>query len=109
VLLALIENSVQAQGTEMNGWIRLSIAEDSDNVMLAIEDSGPGVPLVVRDKIMQPFFTTKGVGNAGLGLSIAVGILQHHGGYLRLDHTAPFTRFVFSIPKIRNKSSPQAA
>ncbi len=53
-------------------------------VVLRVRDNGPGVPDSVRDKIFQPFFSTKEEGT-GLGLSIAYRIIEEHGGRLELE------------------------
>ena len=53
----------------------------NDQVIIEIEDNGPGIPHEMKDKIMQPFFTTKkGTQGTGLGLSITNDIIKAHGG-----------------------------
>ncbi|OFZ53535.1 MAG: hypothetical protein A2428_00460 [Bdellovibrionales bacterium RIFOXYC1_FULL_54_43] len=102
VVLNLLGNACDAALTSFRSpkWVRLKIAELSEEVEIAIEDSGDGVPLAVRGKIFQPFFTTKGVGKGtGLGLSISQRIVAQHGGRLFLDETATQTRFVIRLPK----------
>ena len=59
----------------------------AQNVTVEIEDNGPGVPVDIRDKILQPFFTTKkGKQGTGLGLSIAHDIVRAHRGTLTFDN-----------------------
>ena len=53
-------------------------------VVIRVSDTGPGIPESVRDKIFQPFFSTKEEGT-GLGLSIATRIIEEHGGRLELE------------------------
>ncbi len=56
------------------------------NILVEIEDNGPGIPDDVRDKILQPFFTTKkGTQGTGLGLSITNDIIKAHGGELNVE------------------------
>lgn len=69
---------------------RLLILTDvgADGVRVTFRDTGPGVPPAVRDKLFQPFFSTKEVGQgSGLGLSVSYRILQEHHGTLALDET----------------------
>lgn len=57
-----------------------------DQVILSISDNGGGIPEEIRDKILQPFFTTKkGTDGTGLGLSITHDIVKAHGGELRVE------------------------
>jgi len=65
-----------------------------------VSDSGAAIPPELREKIMEPFFTTKEVGKGtGLGLPIAKGIAEAHGGRLYLDGEAPATTFVIELPR----------
>jgi signal transduction histidine kinase len=76
------------------------LAEGNDkSVSIRISDSGPGVSSELRDKIMQPFFTTKPVGKGtGLGLSIVKGIIEQHKGTFDLDSKNRQTSFIMKIP-----------
>ncbi|MCK5638345.1 MAG: GHKL domain-containing protein, partial [Flavobacteriaceae bacterium] len=72
-----------------------------DNVLISIKDNGPGISKEIKDKIFQPFFTTKPTGKGtGLGLSLAYDIItQGHGGSIELE-TAPGkgTEFLIYLP-----------
>lgn len=100
VLLNLITNAHDAI-TDKNaeGWIQISIETVKGNFVLKISDSGPGVPDSLRQKIFQPFFTTKEVGKGtGLGLSLSRSIVEKHGGKLELSEKTSHTQFVVSLP-----------
>ncbi len=69
-------------------------------IRVSFHDTGPGVPLEVREKLFQPFFTTKEAGRgSGLGLSVSYRILEEHQGVLRLDEDVTSgAAFVFELP-----------
>jgi signal transduction histidine kinase len=87
-LLNIVVNAEQAMPD--GGRIELRASTTSDGgVRLAIQDSGPGIPVTVLPHVFEPFFTTKPVGDGtGLGLAIAYGILQDHGGSLSAANSA---------------------
>jgi two-component system NtrC family sensor kinase len=70
-------------------------------VRVAFRDTGPGVPPELRDKVFQPFFTTKDAGRgSGLGLAVSARILQEHQGVLRLDQdVSGGAAFVLELPR----------
>ena len=100
VILNLLNNSVDAiEGTE-DPWTKVEVRSLSDVVDIVVTDSGTGVSEEIRDKIMQPFYTTKEVGKGiGLGLSISHGIIEKQGGQLFLDEKCPNTRFIIRLPR----------
>ncbi len=58
-------------------------------VTIEIQDNGPDIPEEIKDKILQPFFTTKkGTEGTGLGLSITNDIIKAHGGELLVNSTS---------------------
>jgi signal transduction histidine kinase len=85
---------------------RLSIRTGKTNntITIEIEDNGPGIPDEIKDKILQPFFTTKkGTQGTGLGLSITNDIIKAHGGRLEIESRAgEFTTFSVRLPAITN-------
>lgn len=99
VLLNLLNNSFDAVMGVENRHVLVEAQRAEHGVEISVTDSGPGVPFESREKIMQPFYTTKEVGKGvGLGLSISLGIMQAHGGKIYLDPRSPETRFVFWSP-----------
>ncbi len=102
VLLNLVLNAAAALG-EQPGKRTLTVraAPDGDKRMrIEVEDDGPGVPEALRDRIFDPFVTTKDVGSGtGLGLAVCRGIVEGAGGRIAID--ASYTqgaRFVVTLP-----------
>ncbi len=97
----LLNNSYDAVIAKAERWIQISADQQGEGVRIFVVDSGVGIPVEIRDRIMQPFFTTKEVGRGtGLGLSISSGILEAHGGRLELDSSSPNTKFVMVLPRL---------
>jgi two-component system sensor histidine kinase PilS (NtrC family) len=82
VMLNLLLNAVQAMHGQ--GAIAIRIASDDGCATMAIEDTGPGIPPEVREKLFRPFFSTK-PGGTGLGLATARRIIEEHGGSIAID------------------------
>lgn len=99
VLINLLNNSSDALQGMHKKWIQVSFEKISDRrLQISVSDSGKGIPQEIVDKIMDPFFTTKGVGKGtGLGLSISKGIIEAHGGQLKMDLSSEFTKFCFDL------------
>ncbi|MFS4417099.1 ATP-binding protein [Maribacter sp. 2307ULW6-5] len=102
---ACMERDKEEKGkgnTEYKPTVRVSTKRIGNTVEVAIQDNGNGVPDRVRDKIFQPFFTTKPSGEGtGLGLSLSYDIIKAHGGGLRLDtKQGEGTTFTISLPEV---------
>ena len=96
----LIDNAVAAM--EGEGTLTIRTARDNDFLLVEICDTGPGVPAEIQERIFQPFFTTKPVGEGtGLGLDISWRIVvnKHHGD-LRVESVPGDTRFQVCLPLI---------
>jgi signal transduction histidine kinase len=109
VFLNILNNACQAMNekkkTAGDGYaptLTIRTRGDSDRVEIRIRDNGPGVPASARDKIFNPFFTTKPPGQGtGLGLSISHDIVvKQHKGEIRLEtEEGEFAEFIINIPK----------
>ena len=94
VILNIMTNAFQAvqaksQNTAKTTYspkVRCSTLSEGDKVIITISDNGMGIPEDIREKIFQPFFTTKPTGQGtGLGLSMAYDIVKAHGGELSVE------------------------
>ena len=95
---AVTEKAQETPGSPKQ--IRLETFERNNMVVLAVEDSGKGVPARLLHKIFEPFFTTKPVGKGtGLGLSIVYGMVKDFGGTLSVSNTqGGGARFELAFP-----------
>jgi PAS domain S-box-containing protein len=84
-----------AQATAGSGCIRVTIQRGSHEWTISMADTGPGMPPEVREKVFEPFFTTRSRGT-GLGLPIARRVVEAHGGRIAID-TPPNGGTVVSV------------
>jgi PAS domain S-box-containing protein len=99
VLLNLLMNAKFAVRELSEKWIEISVKLEGNRAVFSVTDSGSGIPAEAADRIFEPFYTTKPVGvGTGLGLSISRGIIDAHGGTIRVVPDLPHTRFEFEIP-----------
>ncbi|UCF99352.1 MAG: cache domain-containing protein [Spirochaetaceae bacterium] len=91
VILNIILNAIDAtdKGGHINIYTRLvTTADHGKAIEVEISDTGCGIPTQNLDKLFDPFFTTKEVGRGtGLGLSVSLGIIERHGGTIRVRST----------------------
>ncbi len=101
VILNLIMNGIEAMSTIVDRPRRLRVSSRSEGaggVLIAVEDSGPGLDPVAVDRIFDPLFSTK-PGGLGLGLSICRSVLTAHGGRVWASQNMPFgSTFQFVLP-----------
>ncbi|RTL57584.1 MAG: hypothetical protein EKK37_16245 [Sphingobacteriales bacterium] len=90
----------QAQGVSYEPTVSVSTKKLPGAVEVRVKDNGMGVPQKVLDKIFQPFFTTKPVGQGtGLGLSLSYDIIKAHGGDLKVVTTeGEGAEFIIQLP-----------
>ena len=99
VFTNLINNAVDAMHGPEDRWILITADRVTEATRAFVTNGGPVISPDVRARLMEPFFTTKAAtGGMGLGLTIARGIAQGHGGTLDLVPMAPNTRFVLTLP-----------
>ena len=90
----LIENAFQAAP---GGRVRLGSHGVDSKVVIAVEDTGPGVAPDLLPKIFDPYFSTKSTGT-GLGLAIARKAIEEHGGRIHAENVNPGLRVVIELP-----------
>ena len=105
VLVNLLLNAAQAMGG--SGEVAVTLERAGEQVSLTVDDSGPGVPLELRERIFDPFFSTKGSGEGtGLGLSLCRKLMEEQGGSLFVaDSPAGGARFGLLLPVASGEKS----
>jgi len=99
VVLNLLLNGIQAIPRE--GTVEVQLAREDDQILICVKDNGRGIPPEALSKIFKPFFTTRKEGT-GLGLSLANGIVQSHGGTIEARSTpGQGTQFRIHLPIAR--------
>jgi two-component system sensor histidine kinase KdpD len=107
VVYTLIENA--AKYSPAGTQITVEATRSSDEtVQIAVEDQGPGIPLHLRERVFERFFQAAGPGSLnkshasglGLGLAIARGIVEAHGGHIWIESATGGhgTRVTFTVP-----------
>jgi two-component system NtrC family sensor kinase len=87
-LLNVTANAVDAMTGP--GTLRITAGADGGTYVIAVADEGAGIPDHLRERVLEPFFTTKPVGQGtGLGLSITYSIVKKHGGSIELMSNQP--------------------
>jgi two-component system NtrC family sensor kinase len=99
VWMNLLANAAQAINGK--GEVRISTRLESELLVVAISDTGKGIPPEELSRIFDPFFTTKPVGEGtGLGLSITYGIIKRHGGTISVEsRLGTGTTFTVKLPR----------
>jgi len=83
-IMNLVSNSIDAMPN--GGSLRISTGAEGSLYSIVVSDSGPGIPAELRERVLEPFFTTKPVGQGtGLGLSITYSIVRKHQGTIELS------------------------
>lgn len=99
VIYNILMNAYDAVANDERPWVKIKTEYSRNAVKITISNSGPHIPADIRDKIFQPFFTTKEVGSGqGLGLSISKGIINTHNGKLSLAQDEVDTSFIIELP-----------
>jgi len=94
-LLNIVINAIQAM--DRGGALRCRLGRAGAFATVGIEDTGPGIPPEVRDRIFDPFYTTR-QGGTGLGLYLTQRIVSEHKGYISVESSPSGTIFTIGLP-----------
>lgn len=100
VIFNLLLNAIYSSPN--NSLIKINIDNDDQNIIIKIEDQGPGISDDIKSKIFEPFFTTKSQKKGlGLGLSVVQGIIKNHNGEITVKDNFPKGAiFTIRLPQI---------
>jgi two-component system NtrC family sensor kinase len=109
VFLNLITNAEQAMEKRQRDAQHLVVRtlRSGGVIRIEVEDTGPGIPANLLERIFNPFFTTKPTGSGtGLGLSISLGIVREHGGRIWAENVSGSgARFIIELPLVTPRLS----
>jgi len=109
VLVNLINNAADAMESGGMVTIRAAPLGNGGGIVLGIQDEGPGIPEEQRQRIFEPFFSTKFTGT-GLGLAIARSLVEQHGGTLEVEsEIGRGSTFLMLLPDPRAEGEPETA
>lgn len=98
-----------AQSMTTGGELSICSWREEPWLMVAISDTGCGIPSEILERIFDPFFTTKGQQGTGLGLSVSYGIVENHGGDIRVTSSvAEGTTFTVRLPLENDNKNAEA-
>ena len=106
VIFTLLENAVKYSGT---GTITISVRQNGNNICFAVSDEGIGIPAELRSHVFEKFFRGGPQTGLGMGLAIARGIVQAHGGRIWIEDGpgGKGTSVLFELPIVAGTSGEQ--
>jgi signal transduction histidine kinase len=108
VLVNLITNAVQSMQGGGTLFMATRLGSGGDAVEISVMDTGKGIPPEFLPHIFDPFFSTKGEGGTGLGLSVSYGIIRKHNGDIRVESKVGVgTTFTIELPVYKDALSVQ--
>ena len=103
VFMNMLMNGLDAMSE--GGQFVFRVSGDTDTVTITASDTGCGMSEETRRKVLEPFFTTKGVRGTGLGLSVSWGIVKRHGGTIEIESEVGVgSTFVVRLPASKEEA-----
>ena len=100
VLINIMKNAIEAMQDTVHSQLHLKLGLQQEFVSIQISDNGSGISKQHMDRVGEPFFTTKESGT-GLGLSVCLKIIQHHGGTLSIEsEEGQGSTFEIKLPRL---------
>jgi PAS domain S-box-containing protein len=104
LMVSLIRNAIEAM--PRGGDLYVTTEENAGYAYIYIQDSGLGIPDGIKDRILDPFFTTKGKDRLGLGLSLSYAIVKRHKGDMEFSSEKDQgTTFIVRLPTVREEET----
>ena len=96
--LNIFKNAKEAM--PKGGTLSVGMSKEDNRILIRIQDTGVGIPVEIKDRIFEAFFTTKQkVKGVGLGLSVCYGIIKDHGGDIKVEsQEGKGTTFAITLP-----------
>ncbi len=108
VMVNLITNAVQSMQQGGTLFMATRLGSGGDAVEIKVMDTGKGIPPEFLPHVFDPFFSTKGEGGTGLGLSVSYGIIKNHNGAIRVESKVGVgTTFTIELPVYRGGKQPE--
>lgn len=99
VIINLLNNASDEIKAMSKPWIKIIVTKDEERISISVVDCGIGIPKEVQERMFEPFYTTKDIGEGtGLGLSISISTAIEHKGSLYIDNSWPNTRITLEFP-----------
>lgn len=109
VILNILYNALDALSETPSPIVVIEAYRSEGFIDLVIKNNGPKIPNHLKEKILEPFYTSKDIGKGtGLGLSISVGIIEGHDGQISVYDSGPWTVFRIRLPAAESVDSESA-
>lgn len=104
LLRAALQNGMSNALKFSEGPVRVTLAEFSDEIVVRVEDDGPGIPLEMQERVLDPFFRAEDtkVSGHGIGLALVLHVMNAHGGSVGFEPTSRGTCLRLAFPRWKN-------